>query len=118
WFAACSDAIVSADWIVTEFASALSLKERRGEVTGQAARGLWEEFESFRGTGLRLVPVSRKAFYDAARMTRDAASGLRSGYSMHLAVALDVGASSLATTDGVLDTNARKHGLATIGFGY
>jgi predicted nucleic acid-binding protein len=83
WFAACSDPIVSADWILTEFASALSLKERRGEVTAQAARGLWEEFESFRGAG-----------------------------------ALDVGASSLATTDGVLDTNARKHGLATIGFGY
>ena len=25
WFATCSDPIVSADWIVTEFASALSL---------------------------------------------------------------------------------------------
>ena len=29
WFAACSDPIVSADWILTEFATALSLKERR-----------------------------------------------------------------------------------------
>ena len=115
WFALCSDPIVSADWIVTEFASALSLKERRGEITAQAARAVWKEFESFRGTGLRLVPVSRKAFDDAAQMTRDAASGLRSGDSLHLAVALDIGASSLATADGVLDANARRHGLTTIG---
>ena len=117
WFALCSDPIVSADWILTEFASALSLKERRGDITAQAARAVWQEFESFRGTGLRLVPVSRKAFEDAAHMTRDAASGLRSGDSLHLAVALDIGASSLATTDGVLDANARRHGVTTIGFG-
>jgi uncharacterized protein len=117
WFELCSDPIVSADWILTEFASALSLKERRGDITAHAARAVWEVFESFRGTGLRLVPVSRKAFEDAARMTRDAASGLRSGDSLHLAVALDIGASSLATTDGVLDANARRHGVTTIGFG-
>lgn len=37
---------------------------------------------------------------------RDAASSLRSGYSPPLAVALDVGASSLATADAVPDANA------------
>ena len=116
WFATCSDLIVSADWIVTEFASALSLKERRGDITAAGAQAVWSEFESFCGTGLRLVPVSRKAFEEAARMTRDAASGLRSGDSLHLAVALDLGASGLATADGVLDANARRHGLTTIGF--
>ena len=115
WFALCSDPIVSADWIVTEFASALSLKERRGDIPAHAARALWLEFESFRGTGLRLVPVSRKAFDDAAQMTRDAASGLRSGDSLHLAVALDIDASSLATADGVLAAKAKRHGLTTIG---
>ena len=114
WFALCSDPIVSADWIVAEFASALSLKERRGDIPAQAARALWLEFESFRGTGLRLLPVSRKAFDDAAQMTRNAASGLRSGDSLRLAVALDIGASSLATADTLLAANARRHGLTTI----
>jgi predicted nucleic acid-binding protein len=116
WFALCPDPIASADWIVTEFASALSLKERRGEVGAQAAQALWSEFESFCGTGLRLVPVSRKAFEVAARMTRNSASGLRSGDSLHLAVALDIGASHLATADSVLDANARRQGLTIIGF--
>ena len=116
WFATCPDPILSADWILTEFASALSLKERRGDVTAPGARAVWSEFESFCGAGLRLVPVSRKAFEEAARMTRDSASGLRSGDSLHLAVALELGASSLATVDGVLDANARRHGLTTISF--
>lgn len=116
WFATCSDPIVSADWIVTEFASALSLKERRGEITAQDARAVWSEFQSFCSTGLRLVPVSRKAFEEAARMTRDSASSLGAGDSLHLAVALELGASGLATADGVLDANARRHGLAAIRF--
>jgi uncharacterized protein len=42
------------------------------------------------------------------------ASGLRSGDSLHLAVALDIGASSLATADAVVAANAGRHGLTTI----
>ena len=116
WFATCADPIIAADWIVTEFASALSLKERRGDVTAEDARAVWAEFDAFCGTGLRLVPVSRKAFEEAANMVRDAASGLRSSDSLHLAVALEIGASSLATADANLDTNAKKKGLKTIRF--
>jgi hypothetical protein len=116
WFATCSDLIVSSDWILTEFASALSLKERRGELSVEDASAVWTEFDWFRGAGLRLVPVSRKAFEEAARMTQDSASGLRSDDSLHLAVALELGASDLVTADGVLDANARRHGLKTIRF--
>ena len=116
WFATCADPIVSADWIVTEFASALSIKERRGDITEEDARVVWTEFEAFCGTGMRLVPVSRKSFEEAASLARDAASGMRSGDSLHLAVALEIGASSMATADANLDTNAKKKGLKTIRF--
>jgi predicted nucleic acid-binding protein len=116
WFAACPDVLVSADWIVTEFASALSLKERRGVLTAGDAHAAWTEFGLFCGTGLRLVPVSRDAFEAAARLARDAASGLRSGDSLHLAMALELGVAAIATGDAVLEANARKHGLAVIGF--
>jgi len=114
WFATCADPIVAADWIVTEFASALSLKERRGDITAADARAVWTEFEAFCGTGLRLVAVSRKSFEAAARMVRDAGSGMRAGDSLHLAVALEIGASSMATADANLDANAKKQGLKTI----
>jgi len=113
WFAVCSDPIVAADWIVTEFASALSVKEQRGEIAAESAR---HEFVAFCGTGLRLVPVSRKTFEEAARMVRDAASGLRSGDSLHRAVALEIGASSMATADANLDANAKKKGLVAFRF--
>lgn len=116
WFAACTDPIVSADWIVTEFASALSLKERRGDIQADDATAAWSEFSLFCGTGLRLVPVSREAFQAAAHLARDAASGLRSGDSLHLAVALEIGASAIATGDSILAAHAAKQGLSIITF--
>lgn len=52
WFAAAPDLIVSADWIVTEFASALSIKQRRGDITAPLARG---------EAGIRYIPRRRIA---------------------------------------------------------
>lgn len=114
WFAQCDELVVAGDWIVTEFASALALKQRRRELTADQADAVWLEFEAFCTTGLRLVPVSRSAFASAARAARDAASGLRSGDSLHLAVALEIGASDIATVDATLAANARKQGLGTV----
>jgi predicted nucleic acid-binding protein len=45
-------------------------------------------------------------------MARHAASGLRSGDALHLAMALDAGASGIATADEALAKNARASGLA------
>lgn len=114
WFASCTDPIVSADWIVTELASALSIKVRRGEISDEQALAAWDEFAAFCGTGLRLLPVSRDAFAQAARLAREAANGLRSGASLHLAVAIESGAAGLATADANLEANARRQGLEAI----
>jgi predicted nucleic acid-binding protein len=116
WFADCSDVIVSADWLVLEFASALSIKARRRDIRQRDMRAVWSEFQAFCETGLRLVPVSREAFTLAARLARASASGLRAGDSLHLAVALEIGALEMATADKVLESNARRHGLRTISF--
>lgn len=116
WLASTDAALVSADWILTELASALSIKERRGELSAADAEAVWSEFRSFCEAGLSLVAPSRKAFATAARLARDASSNLRAGDALHLAVALDAGVSHIATTDTILDANARKHGLASVGF--
>jgi uncharacterized protein len=60
--------------------------------------------------------VTRKAFTEAALMLRNATTGLRSGDSLHLAIALEVGVSSLVTADATLAANARQKGLPTILF--
>jgi hypothetical protein len=116
WLESCTDPIISSDWIVTEFASALSIKVRRGEVNARQARAAWKDFGTFCDSGLRLLPVSRKAFKQAAVMALNTPSGLRSGDSLHLAMALEAGANALSTADDALAKNAKAKGLKVIRF--
>ena len=112
WFESCDETLISSDWILTEFASALSIKVRCGEVEQKQAQAAWKDFESFCQSGLRLVPVSRQAFGLAAQLVRNVPSGLRSGDSLHLAMAIGAGATSIATADANLAKNAKLKGLA------
>lgn len=112
WFESCHEQLIACDWILPEFASALSLKVRRREIKQEQARLAWKEFQTFSQSGLRLVPVSRQAFEHAAQLVREAVSGLRAGDSLHLAMALEVGAASIATADGNLERNAIARGLS------
>ena len=112
WFAACDETLISSDWILTEFASALSIKVRRTEIEKKQAQAAWKDFESFCQSGLRLVTVSRQVFRRAAELVRNVPSGLRSGDSLHLAVAIEAGVASIATTDVNLAKNAKLNGLA------
>ncbi len=112
WFEACDETLISSDWILTEFASALSIKVRRGEIEQKQAQAAWKDFESFCQSGLRLVSLSRQAFGQAAQLARDVRSGLRSGDSLHLAMAIEAGAGSIATADTNLAKNAKLNGLA------
>ena len=112
WFEAFDDTLISSDWILTEFASALSIKVRRTEIEQKQAQAAWKDFESFCQSGLRLVPVSRQAFGQAAQLVRNVSSALRSGDSLHLSMALEAGAASIATADDTLAKNAQSMGLA------
>lgn len=112
WLEACDDTLISSDWILTEFASALSIKVRRGEIEQKQAQAAWMDFENFCQSGLRLVPVSRQAFAQAAKLVHNIPSNLRSGDSLHLSMALEAGAAGIATADNNLAKNARSMGLA------
>jgi predicted nucleic acid-binding protein len=116
WFAACDVPVVSSDWIITEFASALSLKERSGTLAAKDAKAAWRSFESFVQSGLRLIPVSRHTFAAAAKMTREPAHGLRAGDALHLAAALEMGAQTVATLDAVMTANAKRLKMKVVVF--
>ncbi len=116
WLEACAEPIISSEWIVTEFASALSVKARRGEISARQSRAAWKDFDAFCKSGLRLMPVSRSTFDAVALMVLNVPSGLRSGDSLHLAMALEAGAGALVTADATLAKNAQANGLKVIRF--
>lgn len=108
WYAACTDELVSAMWCVTEFASALGIKQCISQITEAEGQEAWQRFERLCANDLQLLPVGPATFHRAAVLTLDATTGLRAGDSLHLAVALEAKAKSLATLDSLLAKNARK----------
>ena len=108
WYGACKNELVSAVWCVTEFASALGIKRRTGQIAEAEAQAAWQRFERLCANDLHLLPIEPSTFHRAAVLTLDAATALRAGDSLHLAAALDAKAKSMATLDGVLAKNARR----------
>ena len=116
WLSECDVPVVSSDWMVTEFASALSIKERLGALAAKDAKVAWRSFETFCQSGLRLAPVSRNAFEVAAKLVREPSYGLRSGDALHLAVAKEIGAKIISTLDATMASNAKRLKMKIVEF--
>jgi hypothetical protein len=115
WYAGLGDTpLYSALWCVTEFGSALSIKQRTGQMTAKQATQAWKQFEAQCDGDLRLVQVNGDAFRHAAELARDSDSGLRAGDALHLAVAAQLKLSSLFTLDTVMRTSAERLGMKSV----
>jgi hypothetical protein len=108
WYEAARGELVSAAWCVTEFGSALGLKQRTAQVDADQARAAWKWFERLVANDVRLLPVETVDFHRAAMLTLDASSGIRAADALHLACAERAGARSLVTLDAVMAKNARR----------
>jgi predicted nucleic acid-binding protein len=118
WYAACTDELASAAWCVTEFASALGIKQRTGQLTESQAQAAWVKFERMCANDLQLLPVEATTFHKAAMLTMDVTAGLRAGDALHLACAMQAKAAGMVTLDAVLAKNAKRHKLKLVAVGW
>ncbi len=102
------------DWVITEFASALAIKQRRGDIDDDELAKVWLAFDDACDTLLTVERVQAEDFGHAAAMCLQPASGLRSGDSLHLAVASRLACKSVVSFDDTLNRNAKASGLAVI----
>ena len=116
WYAACDDELTAAAWCVTEFAGAMGIKQRTGQLTGDQAAVAWSAFERLCASDLQLLPIEPSTFHRAAVLTLDATAGLRPGDALHLAAALEAKAKSMATLDDVLAHNAKRMKIKALTF--
>jgi predicted nucleic acid-binding protein len=108
WYGDCAEELASAAWCVTEFASALGLKQRTGQLTEPQAQTAWVKFERMCANDLNLLPVEPMTFHKSAMLTMDAAASLRAGDALHLACAMEAKVAGMVTLDSVLAKNAQR----------
>jgi uncharacterized protein len=116
WYASTRADLATAAWCVAEFASALGIKQRTGQIDARQAAEAWDRFQRLVTHDVRLLPVDLAAFERAAALTLDASSALRAGDALHLACAERAGAKGLATLDAVMQRNAKPCGMKPVVF--
>jgi predicted nucleic acid-binding protein len=98
------------DWVVTEFASALSVKIRMHQLKVEDRAKTVNLFTRLKAESLFVAPITREHFAAAARFADQHGLGLRAGDALHLAVAADHGA-TIFTLDKRLAEAATSLGV-------
>jgi predicted nucleic acid-binding protein len=106
--------LISSTWTFTEFASALSIKERTGQITSKENKSACKLFETICNNDIELLSIDNKIFYSAGLLVLDSSSKLRSGDALHLAAAKSFKAKSIITLDKVLEKNAARLKIKTL----
>ena len=114
WVAEETRPLVSGPWCVTEFASALALKQRTSQITSRQCNAARKVFGQFCEEYLRLLPPDREVFSQAAHLVRNTKHGLRAGDALHLALALRVKSEAFFTLDVRLAESAGQSKLPVI----
>lgn len=99
WYRKIRVPLVSSRWCVTEFASALGIKQRTGQVNRSQAGESWQRFGQLMANEFALIDPAAAQFQRAALLALDAENVLRAGDALHLASAEQSAAQTFATLD-------------------
>ncbi len=108
--------LLSAHWIRTELASALSIKQRSRQLNAQEAVLAWNAGQRILQT-VKCVSVADEDFEAAAQLCRNVSSKMRGPDALHLSVAKRLGCSQMATLDVLLAEQALAAKITPIHFG-
>jgi uncharacterized protein len=90
--------LLISDWVVTEFASALSIEVRTGTIRVTDRARIAAAFTTLRADSLTVLPVTRDHFVAAALYAEQFSLDLRAADALHLAIAAERGA-TICTLD-------------------
>jgi predicted nucleic acid-binding protein len=92
------------DWTSVEFASALMLKNRIGQLHASGHRTVMQAYRA-RSSGFHLIELTREHFSLAEGLCESTSLGLRAGDALHAAVALTYTATLLTTDKALLSVS-------------
>jgi len=99
------------DWVIAEFASALSVKMRMGQLSAGDRAKAASVFTRLEAESLVVVPATWDHFVSAAQFGNRSKSGLRADDALHVAVAAGLGA-TIRTVDKRPATEAVALGVS------
>ena len=114
WFSGLKQAPMSGDWLVTEFYSAIALKQRIGQLREKGLKATMHQFEQLTNNGgIKLMPIARESFSNAGKLTHQHAN-TRAGDALHLSVAMQCEAKAFVTLDNVQAASAKQLGFEVV----
>ena len=114
WFNALTLAPMSGDWLVTEFYSAITLKQRICQLRDKDVKATLHQFEHLTNNGgIKLMPIVRETFTKAGQLTHQYGN-TRAGDALHLSVALQCEAKAFVTLDNALAASAKQLGFDVV----